>query len=53
MLMFLVGAYMIGTSIYNIMVMKNQTTLVTNALVAAVGGGFVFYAFTKLNPKKK
>lgn len=42
-----IGAYMIGITIYNMTQNTSQESLVTNALMAVIGGGLLFFAYTK------
>ena len=43
----LIGAYILAVGIYNITANPNRAALVTNAITVAVGGGLIYFGYSK------
>lgn len=43
----LIGAYILAVGVYNITANQNRAALVTNALTVAIGGGLMYFAYSK------
>jgi len=43
----LLGAYILALGIYNITANPNQGALVTNGILVAVGGGLMYFGYSK------
>jgi hypothetical protein len=48
-LLLLIALYLIGTSIYNVVMAGNQAGWVINGISAAIGGGFLMWASSGLS----
>lgn len=47
----LVGLYLVGSSIYNIVVSGNRSGWIVNGISAAIGGAIAYFAYSKVaNP---
>jgi hypothetical protein len=46
-LLMLIGAFVLAVAIYNITQNKVEGALVTNALLVAIGGGLMYFAYSK------
>lgn len=42
----LIALYLIGSSIYNLVMAGNQSGWIVNGISAAIGGGLAFYAYS-------
>ena len=47
-LLLLIALYLVGTSIYNVVMAGNQAGWVINGISAAIGGGFLVWAWSGL-----
>ena len=45
----LIALYLIGSSIYNIVMSGNQSGWIVNGITAAIGGGLAYYAYSGIN----
>jgi len=45
-LVMLLALYLIGSSLYNIVMAGNQAGWIVNGITAAIGGGLAFWAWT-------
>uniref|UniRef100_A0A6C0EUB7 Uncharacterized protein n=1 Tax=viral metagenome TaxID=1070528 RepID=A0A6C0EUB7_9ZZZZ len=45
-LVMLIALYLIGSSIYNLVMAGNQSGWIVNGISAAIGGGLAFYAYS-------
>ena len=48
-LVLLVALYLVGSSIYNLVMAGNQSGWIVNGISAAIGGGLAFYAWNGIN----
>jgi hypothetical protein len=48
-LVLLIALYLIGSSIYNIVMAGNQAGWVVNGISTAIGGGMAFWAWNSIN----
>jgi hypothetical protein len=46
-ILMLLGAYILALGVYNVTANPDKGALVTNSLLVAVGGGIMYYAYTK------
>ena len=44
----LVGLYLVGTAIYNIVMVGNRDGWILNGITAAIGGGIAYFAYSKV-----
>ena len=48
-LVLLVALYLVGSSIYNLVMAGNRSGWIVNGISAAIGGGLAFYAWNGIN----
>lgn len=52
-LILLVGLYLVGISVYNVLYSGTRGELIANTFTAAIGGGLALYGGYKLTAKEK